>query len=264
MIVRSLILFPCLFCRQGFIFALVIFSLISCSSDLSDAQKIIDKSILVHGGEKYLSSTIEFDFRDRHYIAHRESGKFSYERVFQDPKDSTRMVHDFLFNEGFRREINNQSVAIPDSMARKYSSSGNSVLYFALLPYGLNDPSVNKKLLGTTVLDGVTYYKIEITFGPEGGEDYEDAFYFWIHKENFKVDYMAYSYEESDGRDIRFRKAINSRIVKGIVFQDYINYKPKASGMKLEAVETLFKTGEMEELSRIELENISVVPSAKP
>ena len=264
MIVRSLILFPCLFCRQGFIFALVIFSLISCSSDLSDAQKIVDKSILVHGGEKYLSSTIEFDFRDRHYIAHRESGKFSYERVFQDPKDSTRMVHDFLFNEGFRREINNQSVAIPDSMARKYSSSVNSVLYFALLPYGLNDPSVNKKLLGTTVLDGVTYYKIEITFGPEGGEDYEDAFYFWIHKENFKVDYMAYSYEESDGRDIRFRKAINSRIVKGIVFQDYINYKPKASGMKLEAVETLFKTGEMEELSRIELENISVVPSAKP
>ena len=264
MIVRSLILFPCLFCRQGFIFALVIFSLISCSSDLSDAQKIIDKSILVHGGEKYLSSTIEFDFRDRHYIAHRESGKFSYERVFQDPKDSTRMVHDFLFNEGFRREINNQSVAIPDSMARKYSSSVNSVLYFALLPYGLNDPSVNKKLLGTTVLDGVTYYKIEITFGPEGGEDYEDACYFWIHKENFKVDYMAYSYEESDGRDIRFRKAINSRIVKGIVFQDYINYKPKASGMKLEAVETLFKTGEMEELSRIELENISVVPSAKP
>ncbi len=236
----------------------------SCSSDLADVQKIVDKSILVHGGEKYLSTSIEFDFRDRHYIAQREDGRFSYERVFQDPKDSTRMVHDFLFNEGFRREINKQAVTIPDSMARKYSSSVNSVLYFALLPYGLNDSSVNKKLLGTTVLDGVTYYKIEITFGPEGGEDYEDAFYYWIHKKNFTVDYMAYSYEESDGRDIRFRKAINSRIIEGIVFQDYINYKPKAPGMKLEAVETLFKTGEMEELSRIELENISVVPSAKP
>ena len=250
-----MIYFPCLFCRQGIIFGLVIFSLISCSSDLSDVQKIVDKSILAHGGEKYLSTTIEFDFRDRHYIAQRVGGRYSYERVFQDPKDSTKMVHDFLFNEGFKREINKQPVTIPDSMARKYSSSVNSVLYFALLPYGLNDPAVNKKLLGTTTLDGVTYYKIEITFGPEGGEDYEDAFYYWIHKKNFTVDYLAYSYEESDGRDIRFRKAINSRTMQGILFQDYINYKPKAPGKKLEEIERLFKLYKDGALTKEEFEN---------
>ena len=258
MTIRSLILNPCQVYRQGFIFALIVFFLISCSTDLSDPQKIVDESILVHGGEKYLSGNIEFDFRGRHYIAHREGGKFSYERVFEDPRDPAAVVHDFLSNDGFSREINQQPVTVPDSMALKYTSSVNSVIYFALLPYGLNDPSVNKKLLGTTTLEEKRYYKIEITFGPEGGEDYEDAFYYWIHEKNFTVDYMAYSYEENDGKDIRFRKAINPRVINGIMFQDYINYKPKGPGKKLEEVETLFKTGELEELSRIELEGIIV------
>ena len=35
------------------------------------AQQIIDRAIEVHGGEKYQSSRIEFDFRNRHYAAER-------------------------------------------------------------------------------------------------------------------------------------------------------------------------------------------------
>ncbi len=240
--------------------ALVLITIVfggACKSNLTDPQKIIDQAIATAGGEKYLSSTIEFDFRDRHYIAKREGGMFSYERIFKDSKDSSQLVHDFVTNEGFKREINDIATAVADSMAVKYTSPTNSVIYFALLPYALNDPSVRKKFLGETILDGKDYYKIEITFAEGGGEDYQDVFHYWVNKKDFRIDFLAYSYSESDGIGYRLRKAYNARVVNGILFQDYINYKPKGSE-QVAQLEELYKANQLEQLSKIELENISV------
>jgi len=227
----------------------------ACNSNLTDPQKIIDNAIAASGGQKYLNSTSEFDFRDRHYIAKRNGGVFSYERI---TKDSINTTHDFLSNDGFRRQINGSQVEVADSMKTRYSASVNSVVYFALLPYGLNDPSVQKKFLGETQIENKEQYVVEITFGQEGGgEDHEDIFIYWINKKDFTIDYMAYSFAENDGEGYRFRKAYNPRRINGILFFDYINYKPK-SGAKLTDLEELFKKGELEELSKIELLNISV------
>ena len=234
---------------------LVTITLVSCNTSLKDPQKIIDKAIEVAGGEKYLHSTIEFDFRDRHYMAQREGGKYSYERIF---KDSVKTTHDFLTNDGFKREINNVLAEVADSMKVKYTSSINSVIYFALLPYGLNDAAVQKKFMGETSIDSVDYYVIEITFAQEGGgEDHEDVFMYWINKKDFTIGYMAYSYEETDGVGLRFRKAYNPRNVNGILFLDYLNLKPKDK-TEITALEELYKKGELEELSKIELINIQV------
>ena len=257
MIQRTSTFSPGLF-KWFFTIAIIGFSglLISCSRNFSDPQKIIDKSIRVHGGEKYLHSEIEFDFRDRHYITKRQEGTFSKERIF---KDSTATIHDILTNDSFVRKINDEIVAIPDSMAKKYTSSVNSVIYFALLPYGLNDPSVNKKLLGVTTIEGQPYYKIEITFGREGGGDgHQDTFNYWIHQKDFTVDYLAYYYLEDKISEMRFRKAINRRNVDGIIFQDYINYEPKGTSWTFNEVEEIYKSSGLSELSRIELKNTSV------
>ena len=110
---------------------LVAITFVSCNTSLNDPQKIIDKAIAAAGGEKYMHSTIEFDFRGRHYVALRDGGKFSYERVF---KDSVKTTHDFVTNDGFKREINNALTEVADTMKVKYTSSINSVIYFALLP----------------------------------------------------------------------------------------------------------------------------------
>lgn len=227
----------------------------SCSDNISDPQEIVDRCLRVHGGEHYLHARIEFDFRDRHYITKRNDGIFSKERIL---KDSTTVTHDILTNEGFVREINGVKAAIPDSMAVKYTASVNSVIYFALLPYALNDPSVNKKLLGTTEIEGRPYYKVQVTFGPDGGEGQQDIFYYWIHRKDFTLDFMAYHYLEDGEWDTRFRKAYNRSTVGGILFQDYINYKPGKPGQPFEQIEELFKSQGLTELSRIELRNITV------
>jgi hypothetical protein len=228
---------------------------ITCSSDVTNPQKIIDKSIEVAGGTRFLKSTIEFDFRDRHYITGRTGGTFSHERIF---KDSAVTIHDHLTNDGFYREINNVRAAIPDSMAAKYTRSVNSTIYFALLPYGLNDPAVKKKLLGKTSFDGQSYFTVQITFEKEGGgEDFNDIFLYWIHESKFTIDYMAYLYY-TDGGGLRLRKATNPRKINGILFQDYINYEPKQDSVTIDMMEALYKQNALEELSRIELKNIKV------
>lgn len=239
-------------CLPTLSFAFLI-SLISCST--KNPQHIIDKAIEASGGEKYLHTTIEFDFRDRHYVVQRDGGKYSYERIF---KDSANTVHDFLTNDGFRREINNTPAEVADSMKTKYTASVNSVIYFALLPYGLNDAAVQKKWMGETSIEGVNHYVIQITFAQDGGgQDHEDVFLYWINKKDFTIGYLAYSFEEDKGIEYRFRKAYNPRTINEILFLDHINYKPK-SETQITALEELFKKGELEELSKIELINIQV------
>lgn len=237
---------------------LILFILVcvfGCSSDSTDPQQIVDRAIEKAGGDKFQKTTIEFDFRNRHYITRRDGGIFSHERIF---KDSTNTIHDYLTNDGFRREVNGARVSVIDSMAVKYSNSVNSTIYFALLPFGLNDAAVRKKLIGTRTLDHESYFVVEVTFEQEdGGNDFTDVFNYWIHDKKFTIDYMAYLYF-SDGGGLRFRKAYNSRIVNGLLFQDYINYKPKENSATLSDIESLYKQNALEELSRIELTNITV------
>lgn len=93
-------------------------------------------------------------------------------------------------------------------MALKYYNSVNSVHYFAYLPQGLNDKAVQKELLGEVVLKGEPYYKVRVTFAQEGGgNDYEDVFIYWFHKQKFTMDYLAYEFHV-DGGGMRFREAV--------------------------------------------------------
>lgn len=237
---------------------LLALSLCCCSEPKNQAQQIVDDAIEAAGGDKFQNVSIDFDFRDRHYKAVRRGGVYSYERILED---TAQTLHDYLSNEGFYREINGQRAVVPDSMAAKYTRSVNSVVYFALLPYGLNDGAVNKKYLGTSTIDGHDYHKIEITFQEQGGgEDHNDIFYYWFNTETNRIDYFAYLYY-TDGGGIRLRKALNPRVEGGILFQDYINYRTEPDSADAEMfknVEELYKAGRLVELSRIELRNIEV------
>lgn len=235
----------------------ILVTLTSCKKEIPlTAQDIVDKTIEVSGGEKYLNAEIDFDFRDKHYRSVREGGKFQYERQFQD---SIGIIKDVLNNDGFQRFVNDTLTKIPDSMAVKYTSSVNSVHYFALLPYGLNDAAVNKSSLGEVSIKDKLYHKIKVTFSQEGGgEDYEDVFIYWIEAETFKADYIAYSYIEDDGVGIRFREAYNERFINGLRFVDYNNYKSEDATMDLLGLDKAFESGSLKLLSKIELENIEV------
>jgi hypothetical protein len=220
------------------------------------AQDIVDKSIAAHGGEAYKKFYAEFDFRDKHYTIKRNEGEYVYTRSFAD---STGRYFDELTNQGFKRLRNDTLMILAEDKVKAFTNSVNSVSYFALLPFGLNDPAVVKKSIGKTSLEGEPYHLIEVSFEQAGGgTDFEDTFLYWVHASSYTVDYIAYSYQ-TNGGGLRFRKAYHPQVVNGIRFQDYINYKPMdEKNTKLQELAALYTNKQLEELSRIEVKNLVV------
>ena len=243
------------FCFLALAASLLVISACS-SSDDSQAQAIVDKAIQTHGGERFEDLSLSFDFRDKHYTLERKGDLFIYTRGFTD---STGQVKDVLTNEHFYRLIDEDTASLAEDRKKAYGSSVNSVHYFALLPFRLNDPAVKKSYVGRTEVKETPYHLIKVTFDQEsGGVDFEDQFLYWINANTYTMDYLAYSFHNKEGVDFRFREAKNPREISGIRFQDYVNYKPKSKDVSLDSLEDLYEQGQLEELSTIDLENIQV------
>ncbi len=238
---------------------LIIGVLVSCKNqdEVVTAQKVVDNAVAKAGGSLFEQSIVGFDFRGKHYEGWRYKGAYILNRFSQD---STASVCDELSNKGFRRFVNADEIVLADSLSSRYRQSVNSVHYFAMLPFGLNDRAVNKEYLGESTIKGVRYQKIRVSFAKEGGgDDFDDVFLYWVNKKTHYVDYLAYEYHTNEG-GIRFREAFNARIVNGIRFVDYNNYKPNSKEIPLDKIADYFDKGELELLSKIILENIEVTP----
>jgi hypothetical protein len=216
------------------------------------AQGIVDNALATHGGEKYTNSRISFIFRDQRFLIEQDQINFHYQREFTKEGEAVKDVYE---NGEFYREINGNKVTLSGDDKDDAISTINSVPYFALLPYKLNDPAVIKEYVGEVSIKGEPYHKIRVTFQQEGGgKDHDNVFYYWFHKENATMDYFGYT---KDGN--RFREANNIRVVNGIRFADYVNYKSTALiEPDLEDYDILYEDSELTELSKIELEDIIV------
>lgn len=219
------------------------------------AQDVINKAIDVSGGNRISNSTLMFNFRGQKYKAFRRFGNYQFERCFIDKNDT---IIDLLDNNNFERFRSFKKLELTDSTKRKYSKKVNSVHYFAVLPYGLNDEAVNKKYIDTVRIKGKKYHKIEVTFNKEkGGDDFEDVFLYWINTKSFKLDYLAYQYHTNRGGK-RFREAYNERIIDSVRFVDYNNYKPINKEVSLYNLDRLFDEKQLKLVSKIELDSIIV------
>ena len=221
-----------------------------------NADQIVNKCIDVHGGAAYKESHFGFDFRDKHYELAYNNGTYNYQRSFDD-KDGI-LIRDILNNTGFSRFKNGSKTDLSEKKMTSYSNSVNSVHYFVYLPYFLQDASVNKKRLSDTTIKGEKYYQIKVTFDQVGGgSDFDDEYIYWIHRENYTMDYLAYSYHVSGG-GVRFRSAFNQRSIGGIRWQDYVNYKYDKSTPPLEMA-VLYNQDKLIQLSIIDAKNVEVL-----
>ncbi|MEO1011172.1 MAG: DUF6503 family protein [Bacteroidota bacterium] len=225
----------------------------------SYAQEIVDSSIAISGGDLYRTSRISFDFRNQRYVMERNGKQKVLMRIMET---DTGIIRDMRYTKKFKRFVNDSLVVLSDSLSHILANAINSVHYFAYLPYGLNDPAVNKEYLGNATIAGQHYHKIRVTFDEEGGgDDHDDTFVYWFHTQTLKPEYLAYSFHVNGG-GIRFRKAYNERYINGIRFVDYLNYEPLEKGKALERMDGLFETGGLRLLSRIAIDNIKVSPGS--
>lgn len=222
---------------------------IGCTPELPIAHKIVNQSIEAHGGAAYDTLLMAFQFRDKTYKIDKRGGNFEYTRVFIDSLGND--IEDVLNNEEFIRYANSEVIEVEPKKSKAFKNALNSVVYFALLPHGLNDEAVIKEYLGETQLRDEKYFLIKVSFKEEGGgEDHDDEFLYWVNSETHLVDYLAYSFH-TDGGGLRFREVTSRKKVGGIVLQDYNNYKPKSDNYELTDLSGLFESGQLEKLSEI-------------
>lgn len=226
-----------------------------CTGQELTATEIINRSVVAYGGQKVFNSIIEFDFRDKHYVARYQDQSYSLKRIFSD---STGNIVDELTNDGFVRTRNGNKVDLDEEWTGKYSRSVNSVIYFFRIPFVLKDPAVRPELIGETVFAGKDYYKLRVSFSEaNGGDDFDDTFVYWIAKDSYMIDYFAYSYSTSGGGK-RFRKRVNPRRVDGLLVADYINFEPVDLKVPIEQYDAYYPNGGLKELSRIINKNVSI------
>ncbi len=220
------------------------------------AEQIVARAIEAQGGSLYEETSIAFSFRGGRYTIDRQEGRRRIRRSFSD--STGRLVSDVMIGGHVSRHSDGNRVDLPDRQQRSIASQLNSVSYFALLPYKLNDPAVRKRYLGETQIKDVAYHKIDVGFREEGGgQDWQDRFVYWFRKDDATIDYLAYYYHVNGG-GLRFRAAFNKRRVGGLLLADYHNYKAADGIEDPAACDRLYEEGRLEQVSEIVLSDVSV------
>ena len=217
------------------------------------ARAIIEAATAAAGLEGMDEAAFAFRFRDKEYRYQRTNGTFTYERWWTD-STTNEVTRDVLDNDGLVRYIDGRVADITEKKRKAYSNSVNSVIYFAFLPWVLNDPAVIPTYLGRDTIKGEVLDQIEITFTSDnGGEDADDEYMYWFTPDTRQLKYLAYSHP--GGKAPRLREANNEREVDGIVLRDYRNWNtPGNKARSIKELPAAFEAGELNLLSEINLE----------
>lgn len=220
----------------------------------TEGERWVNDAIEAHGGEFYNSAHFQFNFRGKTYEFQNNGIDYTY-HLIEQKENGVEWKHT-ISNGDFSLTVNDDNIELSAIDEKKYYEALNSVIYFATLPSKLSDEAVIVDQKGESLINDTTYQLIVIHFEKEnGGTDYEDEFMYWINHETKKIDYLAYRYKDKQESGTRFRKAYNRRVVNGITFQDYINYKGEPD-IDLYRLAEQYEKGELTELSRIKTENV--------
>jgi len=203
----------------------------------------------------------DFEFRGDPFRVVYADGEFRFERRTVGPGGED--VVDRMDNDGTSRLVDGTPVTLTPAETASVETAVNSVVYFAFLPWRLQDPAVRLRDLGTAPLGGVTYRKIEVTFEADGGgRDWEDRFVYWFHPETGTLDYLAYHFHTGEG-GTRFRRAVNRREEGGLLVQDYENYTSTRDLDDVADFDELYEAGELRRVSLVELDRLRITTPSR-
>ncbi len=226
-----------------------------------EGLSIVHRAIELHGGDLYEHSSISFDLcsgsgcydisveTDDGLYRHRVAGPVSAgHREVEADNDTVRHWH-----EGEERPV----TPAEEQRLRDWATAR---IYFALLPYKLNDPGVRQRDLGLERWGDRDLHKVKVTFRAGSSTDAEDEFLYWFDPETARLEQFAYSFAGEPG-GLRFRPLHDHRRVGGILFFDQTNLGIDGDGLSVDLIDPDYVERAMRPVSTVRLENIEVVPN---
>lgn len=234
----------------------------STSHPADNIDAYLDAVIQAHGGAVLDAATVSFTFREYEVQLQRDDGVFEYRRSFTDT-DGQRVTEGITNNDVYR-VVEGDTLSLDAEERSEIETAVNGIAYFALLPYPLQDPSVNATYAGPDTVRGVAYHRVGVGFDAEAGDDYQDEFMYWFDADTHAMDYMAYAFgvggpEEDQGT--RFREAYRVHNVEGVRLADYYNYTVEDLPIdKLQAYPDYLETDTLTLVSTVDLEGLRITP----
>lgn len=225
---------------------------------------IVNRSIEHHGGDLYRHSETELRVCSKSgcfdVLARLEGGLFEYD-VRGEVNGKPRRVR--VTNQSAERWDAGEPVPLDDEGRQAARDFASARVYFAFLPFRLNDPLVFKRDLGLERWGERELQKVKVTFAPGSSSDASDEYLYWFDPETGRVEQFAYSYA-GQNPGLRFRRAVNHRRVGGILFFDQENLGVEGPGLTVDAITPEFVRERMKPVSTVTLENIRVKPLPRP
>ena len=224
---------------------------------LGSRLEIVDRAIDHHGGERYASSETRLSLCSKSgcstIVALADGGRFAL-TVTAAVDEGKRRVR--ITNETVEQWTDGEPVEIPADRRQALRDWVMARVYFAFLPYRLNDPSVYKQDLGLEAWGDRELRRVRVTFAPGSSTDAEDVFVFWLDPETARVEQFAYSYTRGKG-GLRFRRGVNYRRIGGILFFDQENLGVDGPGFSVDELDPAF-VERMRHVSTVELRDVAV------
>ncbi|MBX2799790.1 MAG: hypothetical protein KTR31_19080 [Myxococcales bacterium] len=224
-------------------------------ADDKRAQRLVRQAQKAHGMHRLRDVQITFTFRDTPYRLWLGDGAYRYERDVTQDDGALRV--DRLEGWTLTSILDGQPLSLPAETTEGRRRSLNSVAYFALLPRPLTDDAVVATYGGRQQLRESPYDVLDVRFREDGGgDDHDDHFRYWLDPKSHRIAYLAYTFSRGEG-GVRIREATATHEVGGLVLLDYVNHGRNVT-QDLRAAVAEFEAGTLPEVSRIELDDVSV------
>lgn len=219
------------------------------------AADLVARSIEHHGGEIYENSEISFRICSKggcYDVVSRQIGGLYSHTVTGPDGRCVRASNDdvSMWREG-------EKVAVSPGDEQRLRNWVSARIYFALLPYRLQDPSVRLEDMGTEAWDGETLRKVRVTFESGSSTSADDVFLHWFDPETARLVQFAYSFGGDPG-GLRFRELFDYRRVGGVLVFDQRNLGVEGDGLAVDMLTPEFVRNEMPEVSVVRLEGVGV------
>jgi len=226
---------------------------------------IVDQSIELHGGDLYEHSLISFTIVSKSGAfdveVRQDGGMYRY-AVISDTDQGRRTV--VTTNEGVQVLLDGEPQEVPADRVQRFRDYVSARVYFPLLPYRLDDPSVHQEDLGLETWPGEDgpreLHKVKVRFSSGSSTDAQDEYLYWFDPETGRLEQLAYSFRGG----LRFREAFDFRRVNGILFSNQknfaIDWEEGDEPLPVDAVTPAFVDERMEHLSTVRVENLKVEP----